>query len=361
MDIRVGVRSNDVSDLENVLFNTSDSALHMVYRPSDTDDLCTEVQMFVFLRPWPRPLVDRFEIRTNALDVLIQPLLNWEINNLVMHTSYGYVQYDTHAPYTDPLITHNISASSINGTIFGWFVLDENLELRNEHGPLYIFLLPTVYPEGRFDPKSISMSSISGEIGVRTLYDVWPNNDSYTPRTKLESESGKISASIPHGSYTNLSSISGDITAHIQAMSATSPDARSEIYTTTRAGRILFDIRDLPKKYRTGKFNPLANTISKHDAGNGHSWIVYPQGWYGEMEARIELGDFEFVGDSMKDIHWEKGYMTARRGNNGKSQMQTHVGTGALTMFLGYVPNSVRAWYLTGTGNTSSTFSSYDI
>lgn len=214
IDVRVIVRSNNEMDLDNVLFHRSDSALDIDYNFRDRSDLCTEVQILVFLRPWPKRSLDLFNIRTSIFDIWFKPSLNWEINNLIAHTSHGESTMES-SPYTDPLIAHNVSVSSIDGLIFGWYTPDENLELRNKHGQIGIFLVPKLGTDSPFDPESISISSFSGDIHAETVFEVWPPK-TYTHRTKIETVSGKVDAQVPHGWYTNLSSISENISSYMK-------------------------------------------------------------------------------------------------------------------------------------------------
>ncbi|OCK74995.1 hypothetical protein K432DRAFT_309509 [Lepidopterella palustris CBS 459.81] len=334
IDVRVIVGSNNKMGLDNVLFNRSDSTFNINYNSTDKNDLCTEIRILVYLRPWPRRILDLFDIRTNNLDILFQPCLNWEINNLIAHTSHGEFTMDSHQPFTDPLIAHNVSVSSIDGEIFGWFIPDENLELRNINGQTGIFICPRLGAGRPFDPKLILISSFSGDIFTRTVSEVWPPK-AYTHQTKIETVSGRIEAEVPHGQYTNFSTISGNISTYIRPYGAASPDAMSEIYTTSQSGSIDVYFADPPNESLTGRYNPLLNTISKHDVGEGKLKLIYPYGWYGEMEAKIEHGGLEFDGSSMEDIKWGKGYVKARRGRKGESRMEARVGTGDLDIRLG--------------------------
>lgn len=334
IEVRVVVRSSEGSDLKNVLIHSSDFALDIDYNFQDRSDLCTEVNVLVLLRPWPRRLLDLFDVRTSVFDILFNPLLNWEVNNLIAHTSYGDFTLDTTEPWTDPLITHNVSVSSINGTIFGWFIPDEHLDIRNEHGEIGIFICPRVGINSPFEPKSISISSSSGNIHAETVFKVWPPQ-SYTHRTTIETVSGQVHAMVPHGSYTNFSSGSGNISCYIEPYGAARPDAVSEIYTTSQSGSFNVYLSSANENSLAGKYNPLLNTVSEHDVGEGKLRLRYPYDWYGEMEARIRHGVLEFDGSSLEDMERGEGYVKAKRGRKGESRMEASVGTGILDVLLG--------------------------
>jgi hypothetical protein len=333
MEVIVIIRSSDEKDLNNVHLHKSDSVLNIDYTFKDDSDVCTEVEMLVLLRPWPKRSLDWFDIRTSIFDIDYEPSLGWEINNLLTHTSHGDLFMDSRFPYKDPLIAHNVSISSIDGIIFGWFIPDENLELRNEDGGIGAFICPRLTEAVPFDPKSISISTVSGRVRVGLIYVVWPAKV-YTHRTKIESVSGDISAVVPHGVHTNISSISGTIKTAIRSYGAASPNATSEIYTTSRSGDSWVMLYSPPNESLDESYNPLLNTVSKHEVGEGQLWLNYPFAWFGKMEGKIEHGKLEFDGSLLEDIKRGEGYVTANRGK-GESRMEAHVSTGALTIHLG--------------------------
>jgi hypothetical protein len=118
IDIRIVSRSNDRRDLSNLHFSQLFSTFSIGYNFEGRTDTCTEVHIFVFLRPRPRPFVEVFNVWTTFSDVKFFDLLNWEINNMTVHSSHGNVDTGNRV-VLDPLIVHNMSASSIDGTVFG--------------------------------------------------------------------------------------------------------------------------------------------------------------------------------------------------------------------------------------------------
>ncbi|PVI02685.1 hypothetical protein DM02DRAFT_589186 [Periconia macrospinosa] len=333
MEVRVFIASSDEEGLDNVQLHKSDSALNINYNLRNDSDVCTDVQIFVLLRPRPKRLLDWFDIRSSILDIDYGPQLGWEINNLVTHTSHGSLYMDSRKLWKDPLIAHNVSISSTDGVISGFFIPEENLELRNEEGGIRGFICPHVAEGVRFDPQNISISTVSGEINMDFLRVAWPVKVC-THRTKIESVSGDISAVIPHGVHTNISSISGTIKTAINPYGAASPNATSEIFTTSRSGDSWVMVHSPPNESLDGNYNPLLNTVSKHEVGEGELWLDYPLAWWGKMEGRIEHGKLEWSGSSLEDIKQGGGCVTAKRGE-GESKIEAHVINGALTIRLG--------------------------
>lgn len=329
IEVRAVVNSSDEMDLENLIFQKGDSVLLMDYLFEDRTDVCTEVQLHIFLRPDPEQSLDLFNIRTNILDIWFDYMLNWEINNLNAHTSHGEITINN-SPYDDPLMAHNVSLSSVDGTMFGWYVPYGNFELLNIHGSVYGYLCGNWGSGKPFNPESFSVSTLSGDIELRTYVDLWPPEPS-THRINIRTVSGNIITGVPHGQYTNFSSISGNISTNVKPFS---PDDTTEIYTTSQSGNIDVWLMEPPEEILE-QYNPLLKAVSEHKVVEGKLDLRYPFSWYGDMEGKIEHGALKFDGSWIEELKQNEGYVKAKRGTKGKSHMEAGVGTGALNILLG--------------------------
>jgi hypothetical protein len=330
--VKVIIKSTQEQYLHNVIFNPTESSLGMDYIAGGDKDNCTEVQVIVFLRPWPRRLLHIFEIRSSILHIRIDGSLEWEINNLITHTAYGDSDYEG-VRLPDPLITHNVSASSVSGDMYGGYLANGHLKLRNERGNIGFFLVPR-FDEIPFEPESISISTASGFIHVQGTFGPW-KPQAFTHRTHIHSDSGDVYAEIPHGSVTNISSGSGDIFASIYPLAADTSDAQSEIYTISSSGNTDFYIHNVRLDTLEGKFDPLLNTTSKHEVGEGKLQIWYPYSWYGNMEGTVESGSIEFDASALDKFEKGDGWVRARRGKAGHSVMEARVREGVLDVKMG--------------------------
>lgn len=316
-----------------VQFRLSNSTLYMDYDSINNTNSCTEVEIYLFLRPWPIRSLDRFEINTSSFAILVKPSLGWTVNNLIAHSAFGDLTMESGLSSVDPLIAQNVSFTTINGTIFGWFTPDKNLRLHNDAGNTGIFLCGRLEPF-IFHPRSISISSLSGYIDLRFVDDSWPIQV-YSHRTTVETSSGGLSAFVPHGSFTNITSLTGNISAGIQSYGALHADDNSELYTNSPIGNTLLYIYGSPKSLIKKYFNPLNNTHSIHILGNGDSFIRYPYSWWGEMEAEAKNGEINFDGSRIEYFDREDGFIIAKRGYNGRSRMRAYTETGNLKVHLG--------------------------
>lgn len=115
IDMRIETLSNSKDDLNNLHINESPSALDMEYSFENQDDICTKVNVLLFLRPSIK--IDVFDVWTTFLGVSFYNDLNVEIDNLNVHSSHGDPDMNNRLSL-EPLIVHNMSVSSIDGDIF---------------------------------------------------------------------------------------------------------------------------------------------------------------------------------------------------------------------------------------------------
>lgn len=328
--IVVFISSSNKASLDDTVFQKSRSGLHIEHNNARTKDDFTNVEILVYLRPWPKRSVDLFTIRTDALDLWIMYSMNWNFNNLVVHTTRGQLTMQNNH-LEDTYLAKNVSGSSTHGLILGSFVADENLELRNEHGSIVAFL------EGRhsvpFEPKSISIFTQSGDILATKVQGAWPVKP-YTHRTDIKTVAGEIATQVAHGSSTTIASFNGKIVAYLITYAVSDMDAPSDIYTATYSGEISVSVSD-PEPDPYNEISPLANTTSEHVVGIGSLDVRYGNTWYGEMYGGARIGGWE-VHMPPAEIHsGHDGNFHFRRGKGGKSEMMVSMGTGDVFVEVG--------------------------
>jgi hypothetical protein len=333
IDVRVITRSNDRSDLQNVIIQQARAGLSVGYHYTKSKDICTEVDIEVFLRPYPSRVVDHFKILSRVLDIWIGPSLKWEFKNLATYAVLADSKFNyRHGP--DTHIVHNLTIGSDHGSIGGKFFAEHTLDLHTDGGNINGLLVPKL--EGPpLDPKNISISTKSGYIWIETDFseEGW-HPKPYTHRTRIQSESGSISVGIPHGSITELFSKTGHISAWIQPYGKDKPGARSEIYTLTESANMDFHL-DSVIESSAGRHNPLKNTISKHGVESGNLSIKYPYDWWGDIVAQAWDGEVNFDASRLGEVEREDGYVYARRGEHGHSRLNAKVSDGDLYVRIG--------------------------
>ncbi|CAO2656142.1 Nn.00g049450.m01.CDS01 [Neocucurbitaria sp. VM-36] len=331
IEVRVIITSNNEGDLKNVHLKASSLALGLDYLITDENEICTDVQVLIYLRPWPKRLLNILDIRSEVLDITFKDMLNWHVNNLVVHTSHGNSWYNS-SHLTDPFIAQNITVSSKSGDIFGEYAANGNLAFENVHGHIGIIMIPMY---GRpFNLESISALTSTATIHVEADFTCWPTQP-HTHITNIHTRSGELWAYIPHGSYTNLSSIRNILVTRLKPYGTPSPHNPSEIYTYSESGYTHVRVDDADPDTLKDLHNPLLNTTSKHYLGSGTLWLRYPYSWFGNVQAQIEHGPLDFDASALEELEKSEGLVKAKRGKKGESQLDIQVGTGALDIELG--------------------------
>lgn len=325
------MHSDHKAAFKAVFFNQTDSSLSIDYFPQDDNECCIAFDIIVRLRPWPARTLDVLSLQSQVLDITIEGSLAWEVLNLLLHTSYGDSSFEGTRFY-DPLRTHNVTTSSITGTIFGSYIADAHLNVHNSHGVTYIFLMTNIH--GSIDPKAITATSDSGEIHIEYVQPYWPAQ-AFTHTTTIRTDSGRVYTYIPHGAKTNISTVSGRLTAVLFPFGADSEDAQSEIYTSSQMNTSSVSVSNTNQESLEGRHDPLLRTISVHQVGEGMLDIWYPYAWYGVVEGWYPNGALKFDSSSLEDLQRGQGYMKAKRGKAGESHMQARVANGDLKVSLG--------------------------
>jgi hypothetical protein len=338
IEVRITIESTSKTDAENVISVQTDSALSLDYvlAQDEDGDICTQVRIDISLRPQQEPLLhlSTLKIRSEILDIDIGGSLGWRVDNFITHTSHGENDFEG-TRYPDPLITHNVTVSSISGTIFGWYLCDGNLNVHAESSFVVVYLVPT-YPfrtERPFNPESISVTTTTGELNVVAMFEYWPVH-ALNHTIQIHTTSGDLYAQVPHGSLTNLSSLSGNITSYIRTYGALHPDDPSEIHTSSGGGitRLRLDNPE-PRSDAEPFYNPLLRTTSSHHVGAGKMLLQYPFSWWGDVGAEVGNGTLVFNASALDQVERGDGYVRANRGK--ESCLEARVGTGELDLSMG--------------------------
>lgn len=89
----VNISSSYEPDLDRVTLQSANTTVGFEYANQNNQvDLCTEIEVYIYLRPDIGGIVESFETHSEIFDIYLDDELNWEINNLVTYTAYGYTQ-----------------------------------------------------------------------------------------------------------------------------------------------------------------------------------------------------------------------------------------------------------------------------
>ncbi|KAI4934843.1 hypothetical protein J4E85_002704 [Alternaria conjuncta] len=299
IEVRLEINSSSTTDYQNVIYNQSATSLSLDYLPSDHDgDVCTEIKVMIYFRPEsPVRLLDVLEIRSETFDLWVHDWA-WQINNLITHTSHGEYTYEG-GKGPDPLHPHNIDSSSTTGVIWGWYGCE-----------------------------------VSGAINVAALWEYWPQQP-FTHYTNIHSAYGNIVAEIPHGSFTSIVSISGNVNAYLRPFAAVSPNDESTISTTTLHGNTIFHLDNANRELLDELYDPLLSTKSSHWVSSGDLYLRYPFSWFGMMDATGDKGSIKFGGSALDEVEEGDGFVKAVRGRGAGSRMEAVHIKGMMDITLG--------------------------
>ncbi|KAH7395179.1 hypothetical protein DE146DRAFT_659407 [Phaeosphaeria sp. MPI-PUGE-AT-0046c] len=300
---------------------------------------CVQVSVELSLRPDVSKGLRNFSMNTQMLDLWWMYSTTWTIDNLLLHSSHGQIDFEG-SLQSEPLITHNVSVSSVTGVVSGDYVADANLHFRNEAGPIFIILVPRIYSNVPMALERIDASTDSGMLDIRILaeqMELWPL-EPYTHTTQIRSESGPIRASVPLGTLTNYTSEKGNIAATVVPVGSASGDASKDFRTESNQGNMYVHVYNtLQESMKDGRFDPLLSLRSRHQIRNGTMTVRYPYSWYGELEGVASDGSLKLDGSRLKDVQKGENWVKATRGE-GMSFMESWVHHGDLDIKVGLGP-----------------------
>ncbi|KAH7088316.1 hypothetical protein FB567DRAFT_524128 [Paraphoma chrysanthemicola] len=353
--ILVLTKSTDEEDLQNVLVHQIRSDFTLKYVESDAKKVCTEVEVYLFLRPRPAHQVHLLAFQTHILDINFDDGLEWEVENLLVQTSRGEIAFENaewgfghglvhasrgrpsfghgHSDEARPITSNNITLSSTSGDIGGYIEANGHIDARSETGWIGLGLIPPRH--GFVDLKSISVHTLSGTIHFEVPIPYWPPQP-HTHVTNIHTVSGEVWAYLPQGLFTNLTSDSIIMTAIVPYRAAIS-NGPSEIHTSSRFGptRVRLQETNGDSPATTFSHDPLLTMISSHYMKAGRLDLLYPRTWLGTLEARIDDGPLNFGSGALEEVERGEGYIKARRGTRGHSRAQAHVEEGEMNIELG--------------------------
>jgi hypothetical protein len=300
------------------------------------EDECIEIEAVIRLKPDVNKKLDSLSIKSERLGINMQGSLTWTVDNLSLHAAHGNTVYGASDP--EPLVTHNISASSITGEIYGYFVADAHLNMTNDAGNTGVFLIPRMNSDVPATLESITVTSVSGEMIVGTLaeIDLWPMRP-FHHTTHIRSETGKIRAGVPHGTLTNITNDKGDMTATLIPFGA-DPGTETEFHTQTNEGNMYVHVYNtIQESLKDGQVDPLLSLKSRHEVVKGSAKIRYPYSWWGSLEGKVDKGTLEFDGTRMDKVEKGDGWVKAWRGES-ESFMESWVCEGELDVKIGLGP-----------------------
>ena len=248
----------------------------------------TKTCLYVYTNIWigPNQKLDQLNIQTDFPSVYIHDGLNFTSDELVIKTGSGGIQSPL-KPSTSAINSREIRLRTISGSIKGNYPLNDLLWASSVSGSIDL----TISPKNgtKQQPKSAAIlecHTLSGSINI----DV-PNLSSSIPerdyKSQITTNSGSLTASLPHGRQTYLHTSSGSIDAALSPISSElSISNRSDIAISSSSGSVNFRLS--PSLSHPSK--PLKYLFSRFDLPSGSSKITYPTTWEGKVDGKLGSG-----------------------------------------------------------------------
>ncbi|KAL8829641.1 MAG: hypothetical protein Q9170_006078 [Blastenia crenularia] len=207
--------------------------------------------------------------------------------------------------------------TATSGSVQGDFTLRDSLSIHTTSGSINIDLSLLPSKSNTTTPATLDLKSNSGSINVRTSTISSPHQiPDRDYRSTLRSNSGSLTASLVHGSLTDLKSDNGRIQASLYPHGNAS--VRSDISAHTLSGRQ--DITVHPSL--TNSSAPLREFYAQYHGISGSMRVEYPAQWEGTVEGSTVSGSIGVAWPGLKIVKDESGWgrhkLMAVKGTEGK-------------------------------------------
>ncbi|KAI4120920.1 MAG: hypothetical protein LQ338_006671 [Usnochroma carphineum] len=208
-----------------------------------------------------------------------------------------------------PFIVHALSTTltTTSGSVHGDFHLSDSLSIHTTSGSIDINLALVRSQNNSTTPATLDIRSVSGSITVRTTNLVRPEpipDRDY--RSTISSSSGSITASLVHGTHTDLRSDNGRIQAGLYPHGNST--LRSDIYTRSLSGTTEIEVH--PSLNNSSA--PLRNFFADYNGISGSLRVAYPAQWEGKVEGSTVSGSIGIVWPGLKVVEDRRGYGSHR-------------------------------------------------
>jgi hypothetical protein len=115
--MQIVTRSNDQDDLSSLKWKRYGAGLDLRYEFKNQTDICTEVNMKVYLRPLVYLI--RFNFITTLFDIVVQSHLRWEVFVMGVISLHGNIEMNNERSLDPLLVTYFLYVRSNTGNIRG--------------------------------------------------------------------------------------------------------------------------------------------------------------------------------------------------------------------------------------------------
>lgn len=329
-NIRVDVVSC-ASDPETVYFEVTeapDSSLTMIspsrFPINHADDhranSCVHADVTIWVRPGT--ILPKLKIWTQSLSIILHPGLQLRVEGQVeLMSMHGFIESRSSEPST-LIDAREIIIQTASGSVKGAYPLYDLLSINTLSGAIDINLglqdISTTAPK----PAKLHINTLSGKVHVNTPLLATPSTA--VPlrdyQSDITSQSSSIDIVIPHGSTSNLRSLSGSVSAALHPCG--DPAIRSSLSSNVASGATRITVH----RSRTHPTSPLRKLYASHHQQSGPLRLHYPAQWEGTIAGetmsgavRIEWPGVDIISDDR--IGWVQRRIVGKKGE-GEGQLE---------------------------------------
>ena len=275
------------------------SPSHFASDSSSPSPPCINIIAAIWIKPGLS--LEDMEIDTQALSIIIHDGLVLDLRNRLLLSS-------TVGPIRKPPCNSSISLENretdigtVSGSISGCWRLYDVLHIYSNSGSINIDVEPQNGSSTRPLPAIMRIGSNSGSVAVSMpLLDSGRGRVREIPdrdyQTRLESNSGSITAQLIHGSSTDLETNSGSIQARVYPCGPNERTTNLKMETVSGSTKAtIFSSLTRPKK-------PLRNLYGDYKTMSGHMSLVYPQEWEGWVTGQTLSGSMSVLWKAIRVI-----------------------------------------------------------
>ncbi|KAL9585264.1 MAG: hypothetical protein Q9212_001625 [Teloschistes hypoglaucus] len=269
---------------------------------------CVHIKTTIWI---PKGLdLSSFNIHTDSLSVIFASEVSFTPNTpITISAPAGSVNlHSTHQTLSSLSISAlETTLRSSSGSVKGHFTLRDSLTIHTSSGSIEIDLA-LASSSNATGPATLDLKTSSGSIRVATTTiatpDAIPRNKDY--RSSLRTNSGSISATLVHGSATDLRSDSSSVRASLFPHGDLAH--RSDITTKGLSGST--DIVLYPSL--TNPTEPMRNLYAFYTGVSGSVRVQYPVQWEGKVEGSTVSGHIGVAWPGLKIVEDSNGWGSHR-------------------------------------------------
>lgn len=301
-EVLVKATSPDQSTLDCIELSNDKASLRILTKPG-----CTfispkvHIDIVVAVRPGTLQFGNvGTHVASRFLDIIVWRELYFETYMMTLRSQYG----DVGCQETSSFAAHDITVASDFGKITGNWSLPRSISFSTIAGEIDLDLPPKRWSSGPSSLGALTATSKTGNINIRMPFELGQLS-LRNLTTNIVTDAGAVHANIVHGAVTHIQTVTGSINATLLPYWAFYQFQGVQFnYITTVCNVCSTHVNVLTPSDNYYAIPALFFARSKHVADTGNMVLTYPKEWAGVAEWKVDIGaakisggDFEVIED----------------------------------------------------------------